>query len=402
MDFLKIMKKYGIGNSSSQYGAYGQPVQPTTVTQPVPVDINAALASGGLKLDRVLNKTSANPVPTAAPTYSDAPVTPTDTASYDTYNYRNYQDPEVLSEAINTAIKPKVLSPTQQFYQTRAQQMDDRLFNRGAYYIDPNAGYSPSQVEQKINSADDLYKEKLNTLQKAANNDYSSLNLNTETEATPYLRALLTSPKIGASGTDTKRILSQLSTASPEQQISVVKQLAYNNLEASQKSDYDNNQSAASTAQYAISSIDPSLVNNPYKHTLNEYVTYFGGKKDPKYTNFIQLVQSVVAPIRKSFFGTSLSTKEAQSANSFLPNPDTDDEKTLVLKLRNVDGIARYKNDAAIANTLGLPKPNLDDYIEINPDGTPKVRSNTDQAAQGLGGVNPSAPTISPTGGFDF
>lgn len=95
--------------------------------------------------------------PVATPNYSapaGGPVTSTTAPT-------NFSDPNQLAAALNQALQP---TPTQQYYQTRGQQMDDRLLNRGAYYVDPNAGFSPSQVEQVQNSGDRLYGSQLDTM----------------------------------------------------------------------------------------------------------------------------------------------------------------------------------------------------------------------------------------------
>ena len=52
----------------------------------------------------------------------------------------------------------------QQFYQLRRQQADDRMNNTGLYAVDPSAGYSPDQVRQIHDSADQIYNNTLDAL----------------------------------------------------------------------------------------------------------------------------------------------------------------------------------------------------------------------------------------------
>lgn len=197
-----------------------------------------------------------------------------------------------------------------------------------------------------------------------------------------------------------------------------VQALAFNTLGPVQKTNFEANQRASQLAQNATSMVTDDMVNNPYKYTYNNNVGYIGGKKDLQYTNFIQNVQSVIAPIRLSYFGASLTTGEQESANQFLPDPKKDDVKALVLKLNNVDAIASFTNDTMIANALGTPKPKIDSYIKVEADGTPRpewVReayknnySKTEIEAfkkqQGFNSVgNTSASTTkSVVGGVDF
>lgn len=165
----------------------------------------------------------------------------------------------------------------------------------------------------------------------------------------------------------------------PEQQKKLtIEAIAVNALGATQKENYQRNVNASQLAQLSLSNIDQDMINNPYKYGVNTYATFFGGKKDPRYTNFLQTVQSVVAPIRQSYFGASLTTGEQNSANQFLPDVVKDDIKSLVIKLKNVDAIARFTNDVMIANVLGTKRPDINDYITINADGTPKKQTTSD------------------------
>lgn len=300
---------------------------------------------------------------------------------------KQYFSHEDLANGFNSAVfgtptktasngMPAAMSPTQQYFALRGQQANDRANGTGLYFIDPSKAFSPDQIRQQYNDADQAYGSQLDAIAVDAQNEQknkpmqsllSGLNKSADgTDASAYVNALLSSPKIGASNVDTQRILTQLSGQSPDQQIQTIKQITYNNLDTTQKANYDSNQSASETAAYALSKVSPDLVNNPYKYNLNNYITYFGGKKDPKYTEFMQLVSSVVAPIRKSFFGASLTASEQKAAAQFLPDPATDDAKAIVTKMKNVSAIASYTNDVMIANTLGLPKPKLSDYIDKN------------------------------------
>lgn len=160
----------------------------------------------------------------------------------------------------------------------------------------------------------------------------------------------------------------RISNLSPEQQESTIKTLLFNNMGVSQQASFELNQKAIATADQALSifSSNPDMVNNPYKYTANNYATFLGGEKDPRYTNFVQMVEATVAPIRQSYFGASLTSGEQNAANRFLPDTLKDDAKTLVMKLENTKAIARWVNDTMLANKLGSDKPKLDDYITVS------------------------------------
>lgn len=176
----------------------------------------------------------------------------------------------------------------------------------------------------------------------------------------------------GGSEAERQMRANNIATLPPEQKALTVQALAFNTLGPTQKTNFEANQRASQLAQNAISLVTEDMINNPYKYTFNNNIGYVLGKKDLQYTNFIQNIQSVVAPIRLSYFGASLTNNEEASANQFLPDPKKDDTRALVLKLNNVDAIASFTNDVMISNALGTPRPVLDAYIKIEADGTPR------------------------------
>lgn len=148
---MNILNKYGIGN----------PTAPLTVANKY--GSNSAVPPVPQVPAPVVTQT---PAPVVAPVVTN-PVTtvPQSTSS----TPRDFSNPEVLAHALKTA-----LTPTQQYYQLRGQQMDDRLMGKGAYAVDPNAGFSPSQVEQVQNAGDKLYGAQLDTIAADANKSTQS------------------------------------------------------------------------------------------------------------------------------------------------------------------------------------------------------------------------------------
>lgn len=56
------------------------------------------------------------------------------------------------------------MSPTQQYFALRGQQANDRANGTGLYFIDPSKAYSPDQIRQIHNAADEAYGTQLDAL----------------------------------------------------------------------------------------------------------------------------------------------------------------------------------------------------------------------------------------------
>lgn len=178
-------------------------------------------------------------------------------------------------------------------------------------------------------------------------------------------------------GTDAERQAraNRLANLPEDQKKQAIRTLALNSLNTAQQAKYQTNQLASSIVDQALANFDTDLVNNPYKYAANTYSGYLGGKKDPKYTQFMQLVESVNAPIRQGFFGASLTVGEQNAANSFLIDKVKDDPKTIVIKLNNLKSIADFTNDLMIYDQIGGERPKLDDYLKLDKNGNPKQQA---------------------------
>lgn len=151
---LIIGNKNGVGNITmpdnvaQKYGANNS-VAPSIVT-PNSMPLGPAVP------------TVVTPNTNKQPTQSNVVTSPENTNNLNQNSSRlDFSNPDVLANALKAALQP---TPTQQYYKLRGQQMDDRLMGKGVYAIDPNAGFSPSQVEQVQNAGDKLYGSQLDTI----------------------------------------------------------------------------------------------------------------------------------------------------------------------------------------------------------------------------------------------
>lgn len=56
------------------------------------------------------------------------------------------------------------MSPTQQYFALRGQQANDRANGTGLYFIDPSKAFSPEQIRQQYNAADQAYGSQLDAI----------------------------------------------------------------------------------------------------------------------------------------------------------------------------------------------------------------------------------------------
>jgi hypothetical protein len=254
--------------------------------------------------------------------------------------------------------------------------LQERESGTGLYAVPKDVTLTPDQIFGLRSMADDHYASMLSAVsarEKAANSKTPVSDFSSDPAVNSLVASgLITGGTAGERDANAKRLMA----LPADQKKMAINTIAYQNLGPTQKENYTSNEQASQLGQYALTLLTPDMVNNPYKYTANNIITYLGGKKDPRYTNFMQNVQSVIAPIRKSFFGASLTTGEQKAANQFLPDPSTDDIKTIAMKLRNVNSVAQFTNDVMIANILGTPRPKIEDYITVNADGTTK-KTNT-------------------------
>lgn len=133
-----------IYNTPVSQPQYQQPLPETPVYQPVTAGSTPTTSEKGGYTDPTVS----------APT---TPATPASPATDPTAGL-NIQD----------------MDPVSRYYALRGKQMDDRILNKGLYKVDPNAGYSPDQVRQIQNSADDVYGSQLKEIGKQIANEATS------------------------------------------------------------------------------------------------------------------------------------------------------------------------------------------------------------------------------------
>lgn len=144
-----------------------------------------------------------------------------------------------------------------------------------------------------------------------------------------------------------------------------LKSEAVNQLSATEAGEYRNFENGASAWETASRMIEnaPNVGSGPYKALAESKKPWLLIQNDPQYAEIKNIVALGQAPIVKGFYGASVSGGEAQRANEFLVKPD-DTLQMMQIKLRNGANYLRFVNDATVASQLGLPHPNLDDYLE--------------------------------------
>jgi hypothetical protein len=283
------------------------------------------------------------------------------------------QEEQIKLQTIAQRHKTPVAETSNDLYD---KWLQERESGTGLYAVPKDVTLTPDQIFGLRSMADDHYASMLSAVS-AREKSAAKTSSVSDFSSDPAVNSLVASGLIAGGTAGERDANAKRLMALPEDQKKMaINTIAYQKLGPTQKENYTSNEQASQLGQYALTLLDPDMVNNPYKYTANNYITYLGGAKDPKYTNFMQNVQSVIAPIRKSFFGASLTPGEQKAANQFLPDPSTDDMKTIAMKLRNVNSIAQFTNDVMISNILGTPRPKVADYITINADGTPK-KTNT-------------------------
>lgn len=139
---------------------------------------------------------------------------------------------------------------------------------------------------------------------------------------------------------------------------------AYNSLPGPQQESFKMLSDSFSYYESALDSINKSSVTSgPYKELYESKKPYLLIEKDPKYVNLRQLTGLGDAEVRRAFFGTAVTITEKGTADTFLFNPN-DDINTIKNKIRGNLAVFSFANDVTTALTLGLPKPNLQTYLD--------------------------------------
>jgi hypothetical protein len=138
---------------------------------------------------------------------------------------------------------------------------------------------------------------------------------------------------------------------------------AYNKLNTQAKADYDLYENAKSIARSAVSKIESGTVEfGPYKSFKEFLKPFLGQEKDQNYAQVRQAIELAQAQIRKGYYGTAVTSTEAGNAGQFLIT-NNDDGATVATKLKGYSNFLDWVNDATIARSLGVQKPDINDYL---------------------------------------
>jgi hypothetical protein len=142
-----------------------------------------------------------------------------------------------------------------------------------------------------------------------------------------------------------------------------LKQFGYQKMGASQQADFDLYSSAQSALESASNQIKvQNLTTGPYKALLEKSKPWLAIQNDRNFIDLKSTVELGQAQLRKAFYGTAVTGTEAGNARNFLIT-DSDPIDVIAWKTENGSNFLKFVNDANVANTVGLPKPNIDDYL---------------------------------------
>jgi len=142
-----------------------------------------------------------------------------------------------------------------------------------------------------------------------------------------------------------------------------LKDFGYQKMSPSQQADYDLYATAQSAFESTLNQLNvQNLTAGPYKALAEKAKPYTSIKRDKAYTDLRSVIELGQAQLRKGFYGTAVTGTEAANAQNFLIQ-DNDTIDVIKWKSDNASKFLSFVNDATIARTVGLDKPNLDDYL---------------------------------------
>lgn len=160
-----------------------------------------------------------------------------------------------------------------------------------------------------------------------------------------------------------KNIADRLAKGDVQGAIDDLKQFGYQKLGESDKADYKLYSGAISAFDSASNQIaTQNLTAGPYKALAEKAKPWVSIKNDKSYADLRSVIELGQAQLRKGFYGTAVTGTEAGNANKFLIN-DSDPISVIKWKVDNGKNFLEFTNDATVAQAVGLPKPNLDDYL---------------------------------------
>lgn len=217
-----------------------------------------------------------------------------------------------------------------------------------------------------------IKQKNLDKLQADINKINAENGLNTPIDVTkisPEGQALLDSVKNLRFNTveESKRIIGNVTQAvargDVEGATEQLKDFGYQKLTTGQRTDYDLYSSAESASDSALQQIiDQELKAGPYKALAEKAKPYSSIKNDKAYVDLRSIIELGQAQLRKGFYGTAVTGTEAANGSKFLIG-DTDTIDTIRWKLQNNSNFLKFTNDATIARSVGLPKPDINQYL---------------------------------------
>lgn len=105
------------------------------------------------------------------------------------------------------------------------------------------------------------------------------------------------------------------------------------------------------------------VTTGPYKTLFESKKPYLLMTKDQKFVDLFNRIELGQAQVRRGFYGTAVTETEAGTAKKFLID-ENDDLSTIWTKLNNGSAYMRFVNDATVAQRLGLPRPQLNEYLK--------------------------------------
>lgn len=160
-----------------------------------------------------------------------------------------------------------------------------------------------------------------------------------------------------------KNIANRLAQGDVQGALDDLKQFGYEKLSGSQRTDYDLYEGASSAFESASAQLNAqNLTAGPYKALSEKTKPFVSIKNDKAFSDLKSIIELGQAQLRKGFYGTAVTGTEAGNARNFLI-VDSDPIPVIKWKLENGSNFLKWTNDATIARTTGLPKPNLDDYL---------------------------------------
>ena len=217
-------------------------------------------------------------------------------------------------------------------------------------------------------AADDVYAERFAALAKPAaaqmNQLKSTYGVNFE-NLTPEAEGLLNAGLIGG-GTEGERAaaLRRMSGMSPEQQKAYAQSMVYQKLSVGEREAYNQMDKTISGVQALIQRMPQDLTQNPIKYQATRLSEFLGGQRSPEYQNFISMIGNIKAPIINQTYGAAVTGSEYARALEWLPGLESQSLGTVMTNLKNLAAFSEYARDAQTSMYLGLPKPNLNTYLD--------------------------------------